>query len=122
MRKYILLLILLFPIVYGLKGQIVNSKNFLSFSAGKVLFGGPDDLFFPKGFNNGSLSLRADYLHTILPWIKIGVEGSLIFPGVEGQGSNAFATISSKNEKMMTGGLNATFFLPYKDTGWRNRF
>lgn len=122
MRKYVLLLMLLFPVVSGLKGQIVNSKNFLSISAGKLFFGGPDELFYPKGINNTGISLRADYLHTILPWMKIGVEGSLILPGLPAQKSDEFAKISGSSEKIETIGVNGTFFLPFKETGWRNRF
>lgn len=120
--KYLFLLILLFPIASGLSGQIINSKSFLSISAGKLFFGGPDELFYPKGINNTGISIRADYLHTILPWMKIGVEGSMVLPALPEQKSNEFAKISCSGEKIETIGVNGTFFLPFKETGWRNRF
>lgn len=121
MRKYLFLLILLFPIASGLNAQIVNSKSFLSISVGKLSFGGPDDLFYPKGMSNGGISFRADYLYNILPWMKMGIEGSLVLPGTPGENGDDFAKISSNNEKMITTGVNTTFFLPFKETGWRNR-
>src|SRR5665647_896390 len=121
MRKYCLLLFLLFQVVSGLNAQIINTKSVFSLSAGKLIFGGPDDLFFPKGINNMGISFRADYLSVILPWMKMGVEGSLALPGTPDQSSKSFSTITSENEKIITAGVNATFFLPYKETGWRNR-
>lgn len=121
MRKYLYLLGLLFLIASSLNGQIVNSKNFLSISAGKLFFGGPDELFYPKGMNNGGILLRADYLSNILPWMKIGVEGTLVLPGTPGESDNSFIKISSNKEKVITIGPNATFFLPYKEIGWQNR-
>jgi len=122
MRKYILLLILLFSVVTGINAQIVNSKSFLSISGGINSFGGPDDLFYPKGISKGGFSFRADYLYTILPWMKMGIEGSLVLPGTPAPNSDNYAKITSSNEKMITAGVNATFFLPFKETGWRNRF
>lgn len=113
---------LLFPIASGLSGQIVNSKNVLSVSAGKLFFGGPDELFYPKGFYNTGISFRADYLHVILPWMKIGLEGSMVLPGFPAQKSDEVALISGSGEKIETIGVNGTFFLPFKETGWRNRF
>ena len=122
MRKYLYLLILLLTIALGLNGQIVNSKRFFSISTGKLFFGGPDELFYPKGINNTGISFRADYLQIILPWMKIGIEGSLVLPGLPLQKSDEFAKISGGGEKIETIGVNGTFFLPFKETGWRNRF
>ena len=82
MRKFIFPIILLFATFSGSKGQIVNSKSFLSISAGKVVYGGPDHLFFPKGIDNTAISVRADYLYNVLPYLKVGIEGSLVLPGV----------------------------------------
>jgi hypothetical protein len=121
MRKYLFLLSSFLFIGFGLNAQIINTKGFLSFSAGKVIFWGPDDLFFPKGMNNSGISFRADYLNNILPWMKIGAEGSMVLPGLPVQGGSNFSKITSNNEKIMSIGVNATFFLPYKETGWRNR-
>jgi len=121
MQKYILLLILLFPVASHLNGQILNSKSFFSISGGKLIFGGPDELFFPKGMDNSGLSFRADYLRNIFPWMKIGAESSLVLPGLPNQSKSDYAQITNKNEKIITIGVNATFFLPFRDTGWRNR-
>lgn len=121
MRKYILLLILLVPAAASLKGQIIDTKNSLSLSVGKLVYGDQDNLFFPGGISNSGFSFRADYLHTYLPWMKIGVEGSFLLPGLPQQASHEFAKVSSESEKLLTVGVNATFFLPNKESGWRNR-
>ncbi len=120
-NKYILLLILVFSSACRIHGQMIDVRNIISFSVGNVSFQGKDNIFFPKNAGNGSLSLRADYLHTVLPWMKIGIEGSYIIPSSEGQGSTDFARISTVNENIFTAGFNSTIFLPYKQTGWRNR-
>lgn len=120
MRKYILLLILLVPAAASLKGQIIDTKNSLSLTVGKLVYGDQDNLFFPGGISNSGLSFRADYLHTYLPWMKIGLEGSFLLPGLPQQASNEVAKVSGENEKLLTAGLNATFLLPYKELGWRN--
>ena len=121
MKKYIFPIILLFAIFSGSKGQIVNTRSFLSISAGKVVYGGPDHLFFPKGIDNTAISVRADFLYNLLPYLKVGIEGSLVLPGIPQQGDNDFQIIKVNGEKMITAGLNATLFLPYKESGWRNR-
>lgn len=124
MNKYkihLLFLLLSILVFSKLNGQIIDSKDYLSVSAGTVFFGGPDHLLFPKGLNNGSLCFKVDYLKTVLPYLKAGIEGSLITPGVQGKGSSDFAKIAINNEGILTAGLNATFFLPYRETGWRNR-
>jgi hypothetical protein len=120
-RIHLLFLLLSLSVFSKLNGQIIDSKDYLSMSAGTVFFGGQDNLLFPKGLNNGSLSFKIDYLKTVLPYMKAGIEGSLILPGVQGKGSSDFATIAINNEGILTAGLNATFFLPYRETGWRNR-
>jgi len=122
MRKYILLIVLILPLAGLINGQIINSKSGLSLSAGRVLFGAADNIFFPKGISDNGLSFRVDYLHTILPWLKIGVEGSMVLPGATGSFGGGFANIEATNEKIITAGLNGTFFLPFRESGWRNRF
>lgn len=122
MKKYILLLLLVLSSVVLVNGQIVNSKGVIGFSAGKVFFGGPDNLFFPKGMSNNGLSFRIDYLRNILPWLKVGLEGSYVLPGATGTFYDKFVNIASLNERIVTCGINGTIFLPFRESGWRNRF
>ena len=122
MKIYLWPIVLLFATISGLSGQIVNTRSFLSLSVGKVVYGGRDHLFFPKGIDNTAISVRADYLYNILPFLKVGIEGSMVLPGVPRQGDSDFKIIKVNREKMVTAGPNATIFLPYRETGWRNRF
>ena len=118
MKRYILFFCILFSVSL-LDGQIIETKNAIGISAGKFISGGPDDLFFPKGIKNNSTVIRADYFHTILPWMKIGIEGSLMMPSKTG--GDDIIQISSHKEQLLTSGVNATFFSPFKESGWRNR-
>jgi hypothetical protein len=120
MKKYISFYLILFFSANCLNAQIIDSKSVFSISAGKLIYGGPDDLFFPKGINNSGISFRADYLYTIHPWLKIGVESSVVLPGLPNS-NNGFTEISSTQERMLIIGPNATFFTPFKETGWKNR-
>ncbi len=121
MRKFILLFFLFLPFASVLKGQIINSKSELSISAGNVIFGGTQNLFFPKGLSSNGLSFKVDYLQTIYPWLKIGPEASFVLPGATGKIAGGFANITTENEKIITGGLSIVFAVPYKESGWRNR-
>ena len=122
MRKLILLFLLFLPFVSVVRGQIINSNSELSISAGNVMFSGSKNLFFPKGLSSNGLSFRVDYVHTIYPWLKIGPEASFVLPGATGKIAGGFATITTENEKIITAGLNIVFAVPYKESGWRNRF
>lgn len=113
---------LLLAAAAGLRGQVPDSKNVLSLSGGKLVYGEPAHPFFPGGINNNGFSVRADYLHTILPWMKIGLEGTLLFPGLPAHYTDEFMKIGSQNERLITAGVNATFFVPYSESGWRNRW
>jgi hypothetical protein len=120
--KYLVLFVsLVFSTTSVLYGQIIDSKNKLSISAGNAIFTSQDNLFFPKQVSNGSISLRGDFLHTILPWVKLGIEGSMIMPKADSQRSSEFTKIDNRNEKIVTAGINVTFNLPYEASGWRNR-
>ena len=119
--RCLIFIFLFFQLIIRSEGQIIDNKSSVSFSAGKVMFTGNDNLFFPKRINSSSYSFRGDYLHTVHPWIKLGIEGSLIMPQADDQMSNEFSKIDSNNEKIITAGINTTFNLPYKASGWRNR-
>lgn len=134
MLKHLLLIIFLFPFVSGVKGQMPEYKKSLSFSVGKLAYGSQSTLFFPKGMNNDGYSFRADYLYNCLPWLKVGVEGSFYIPDLKfgkenqyfpqsnpSQSANEIDIINSDKENLITAGVNATFLIPYKESGWRNR-
>lgn len=67
------------------------------------------------------MTFRADYLHCIFSWMRVGVEGSLMQPVSPVQDDNYYAQFTTNKEHIITTGINSTFLLPYKASGWRNR-
>jgi hypothetical protein len=106
--------------MFKAEGQIIDSKNQLSISSGAFMFGGSNKLFFQPGLNHGGISFRADYLHTLLPWFKIGVEGSYLMPR-SNDNLTGFLKTEILNENITTAGISTLLCLPYRENGWRNR-
>ena len=69
MRKIIFILLILQFSVIPLKAQTTDSKNFISFSGGKIGFGGKDHLFYSKGLANSGAGIRLSY-NSVLTSIK----------------------------------------------------
>lgn len=122
--KYILFLVLLFTFSQGLNAQQVADKGSLSLSAGYLSYGSDNSLFFPSEIKTGRMVLRADYLHSILPWLKAGIEGSWSAVHLPEKQNSDIITLSSHNEQLITAGLNVTFCTPRVNTGkgFRPRF
>lgn len=123
-HKYILSLILLFALAQGLKAQQGGEKGSLSLSAGYLSYGSDNSLFFPSEIKTGRMVLRADYLHSILPWLKAGIEGSWSALNLPKNQNKDIIALSSHNEQLITAGLNVTFCTPRVDNrkGFRPRF
>ncbi|MCG8582482.1 MAG: hypothetical protein MI866_21330 [Bacteroidales bacterium] len=120
--KNILLTFILCACSFSCFGQLLETRQLISFNSGYGVLNGVDDnLFFPSSVKQSGLSIDLSYGHKITPWLAGGVSiGYIQFASPDT--NPGFAEIKTNSStSFLTVGPQVILHSPFKSQGVFNR-